>query len=814
MFKNVIVTAIRVAFKQKLTTLLNILGIALGIAVSIVLIVHIRYETSYDKHITGVDRVYRITNQIFGENPRHWATTSTPLFYEITEFFPEIEHAARLRPIGNLALSFERENGDVMHFEENYGFSADSTVFDVFGIEFISGDPLDFYEDMFSLIITESMAERYFGDEDPIGKQLQLEGSEFYLTVKGLIPDCPENSHMNYSFLIPLKTIQARMVENGMEDLYYSKGWAGLYNYIRLKENVSLASVIDRMDDFTYHYYAPVYEDSAEILATQLMHLQPVRDIHLRSHLEEEIQVNGNMTYVIVFLVSLIFILIVVGTNYVNLATSLALKRTKEIGIKKVNGSSSSMIRIQIMSEALITSFLGGLLAILLVDLLLPYYNQLAEINFGLSNIFSSSNLLIFIGITLGLGFLSGIYPSLFVTRFDPVLALKGFKDPTSKAHTIRKILLVFQFVVSVFMIFSTIGIYTQMRYFQDKNLGFNKENLVSFQATGTMANYRYNNPAAFKEELMALPSIKAVAYASNIPGERLSVESLEMSDRDPDSPMPPMRFIRVCQDYIETMGLELVNGPGFTSDNPQTSKFILSERAVEALELEVPVDKTGNSMFGGEGIIRGVIRDYHFASLHQPVEPVVLEYNMSDNMRGWPGTVLIRLYPGNVKEQLAGIEAAIRSMVPDAIINFIFVDDYLDTLYVSEIKMSKLFKGFTLFTILIACLGLFGITAYNAELRTKEVGIRKVMGASRASLIRSLSFKFMVFVFISVALALPLAFWFISSWMQNFTYRASLSVYAWILAVFLSISIAYLTIVYHAIRTANKNPADILKCE
>ena len=814
MFKNVIVTAVRIAFKQKLITMLNILGIALGIAVSIVLIVHIRYETSYDKHIPDVDRVYRITNQIFGENSRHWATTSTPMFHEITEFFPEIAHAARLRPVGNFSLSYENEKGEIIRFEETNGFNADSTIFDVLGIELISGDPIDFYEDMLSLVITESMAKRYFGDDDPMGRQLKIEGGDNYLTIKGVIADCPENSHLNYTFFFPYKAFEARMVDGGYADLYYSKGWAGLYNYIRLKENTSFESVRDRMDDFTVHYYEPVYEDSSDILANQLLELQPVQDIHLHSNLEEEIQVNGNSTYIYVFLVSLIFILIVVGTNYVNLATSLALKRTKEIGIKKVNGSSRSLIRVQILAEAMITSILGGLLAILLVDLLLPYYNQLAELNLGLSSIFSSSNLLIFIGITLGLGFLSGLYPALFVTRFDTVLSLKGMKDPTSKAQTIRKMLLVFQFVVSVFMIFSTIGIYTQMRYFQDKNLGFDKENLVSFDATGTTANYRFNNTASFKEELIALPSVKSIAYCSNIPGERLSVEPLTLPDRDPDAPVPPMRFIRVDKDFIGTMGLELVEGPGFTSEYPQTSKFILSKKAVEALELEDPVDKTGSSMFGGEGIVRGVINDYHFASLHQPVEPVVLEYNMSDDLRGWASTVLIRLHPGNVKEQLAEVEAGVRTMVPDAVINFTFVDDYLDTLYVSEIKMSKLFKGFTLFTILIACLGLFGITAYNAELRTKEIGIRKVMGASRASLIRSLSFKFMVFVFVSVALALPLAFWFISSWMQNFTYRASLSVYAWILAIFLSIAIAFLTIIYHAIRTADKNPADILKSE
>ncbi len=814
MFKNIVVTAFRIAFKQKLISLLNIIGIALGIAVSLVLIVHIRYETSFDKHIPDVDKVYRVINNGQGENSRAWATTSTPILEEITDFFPEIDYATRIRPIGNMALSYENENGEKVRFEETGGFNADSTVFDVFGIDLIAGNPLDFYEDMFSLAITETMARRYFGDDNPMGKQLMMEGDNTILTVKGVLPDCPENSHLDYSFFVPYKSFKSMILNAGYSDLYYSKGWAGLYNYVRLKENTSAESVRSRMDDFTIHYYAPLFDDTIDILTqTQLM-LQPVQDIHLHSNLEEEIKVNGNITYIYVFIVSLIFILIVVGTNYVNLATSLALKRTKEIGVKKVNGSSSSMLRFQIFSEAVITSILGGILAILIVDLLLPYYANLSDLDIKLKDVFSSLNLIIFVGITLGLGILSGAYPAIFITRFDPVLAMKGLKDPTSKANLIRKMLLVFQFVVSVFMIFVTIGIFNQMRFFQNKSLGFDKENLVSFNATGSTAGFLYNNGASLKAELFALPSVKSVAYCSDIPGERLSVESLTLPNWNPGDPMPSMRFIRVCKDFIETMGLNLIEGPGFTSEFPQTSKFILSKEATKVLQLEDPIGKTGSSMFGGEGIIRGVIDDYHFASLHQPIEPVVLEYNMGESLRGWANTVLIKLNPGDVSKQLDAIDSKVKELVPDAVLNYNFVDDHLDSLYVSEIKMSKLFKGFTLFTILIACLGLFGITAYNAELKTKEIGIRKVMGASNASLIRSLSFQFMTFVFISVAIALPLAYWFINSWLQNFEYRVNLSPFSWILAVALSVGIAYITIIYHAVKMARKKPVDILKWE
>ena len=814
MFRNFIVTAVRIAFKQRLTTILNILGMALGIAVSIILIMHVRYEFSYDKHIPDINRVYRIINQDLSVNSRDWATTSTQIFNEITDFIPEIEEAVRIKPIGNTTFSYENEIGELLSFEETGGFYVDSTIFDVFSISLIKGKRTNFNIDMNSIIITKSMAERYFGDDDPIGKQLRTTNSLF--TVRGVIPDCPKNSHLDYTFFLPYKLFKKNLLNVGLQDLYYSKGWAGLYNYVKLKKNSNIDYVNKRMSDFTVHYYTPVYDNPDDILKHEILKLQAVKDIHLHSNLEEELTVNGNITYIYVFIISIFFILIIVATNYVNIATSLALKRTKEIGIKKINGSSSFLIKVQIILESILTAIVGGILAVLLIDIILPFYNQLADQHFALVDLFKTVNFVYFMIIVFGLGILSGVYPAFFITRFNPIYALKGLKNPTSKTNNFRKGLLIFQFVVSVFMIFATVGIYNQMNYFQNKNLGFDKENLVSFKTTGVIRDFIFNNPQSFKNEINSLPIVKNITYCSDIPGERLSVEALYFKDHDSDAPNPSLRFIRVDKEYIKTMGLKLIKGPGFTDDFPLTSKFILSKRAVEVLGLKDPIDKVASSVFGGEGIIRGVIDDYHFASLHQTIEPIVLEYNMNkDILRGsMIYNVIIRITPGNIKENLEILDNKIKELAPNAVINYTFVDDYLNSLYISETKMSNLFKSFTLFTIFIACLGLFGITAYNAELMTKEIGIRKVLGASNMSLIKHLTYKFMVFIFISIVIALPLAYWFIHNWLQNFAYHVTLSVSTWLIAIILSILIAYLTILYHALRIAHKKPVDVLKYE
>ncbi len=813
MFRNFIVTAIRVAFNQKLTTILNILGMALGIAVSMILLMHIRYELSYDKHIPASERVFRVSSQNYGDNGREWAQTSSQLIYELPKFFPEVESAVRLRQASSMTFFYKPKNGDVIQFEEDNGFHADSSIFEVFGLQLIEGTPDDFYSDINSLLISESLAKKYFGNESAIGKQIETIGNLY--TVKGVFPDCKQSTHLYYEYFMPFKKFKKDILSWGYVDLYYARGWAGMFNYVKLKESADIESVLERMDDFTVFYRTQDYENPSDILQSTELSLIPITDIHLHSDMDGEATVNGNITYIYIFIISIVFILIVVASNYVNIATSLALKRTKEIGVKKINGSSRFQLKIQILSEALLTAILGGLLAILFIDIALPYYNGLAGQQFEFTSFIKTINLLYFILMVLSIGLLSGIYPAFFITRFNPIMAVKGINDPSNKSHRIRKALLVFQFVISIFMIFSTIGIYKQMRYFQNKNLGFNKENLVRLNVTGSLGQHIYDNSISFKEEIKRLPVVKNMCYSNNLPGQGLSVEQLIILNRDIELSNHAMRVNRVCKDYIKTMELNVIEGEDVTDEFPQQSLFVLSEQAVNILQLENPIGWEADPMFGSNGRIVGVIEDFHYESLHNNVEPLVLHYCMDDEMRGWAlSNVIIRINPGNVKESLDQIIKTIKGIVPDAIINYTFVDDYLDSYYTSETRMSNLFKAFTIFTIFIACLGLFGITAYNAELKTKEIGVRKVLGASNISIIKAQSFKFMTFIFISIIIALPLAYWFITNWMQSFAYKTNISVFSWLLAVLVSIIIAFITVVYHAIRLAHKNPVNVLKYE
>lgn len=811
MIKNIVKTAIRFSVKNRLVTILNLIGMAIGIAASLILIMHVKYEFSYDDYVPEKGRVFRIIKLDFGEDEDSWAATSPQLLEEATLYFPEIEKAVRFKTIRNALFTKENENGELISFEESGGFYADSTVFDVFGINLIKGSKLDFYSDINSLIISKSIADKFYGKIDPIGKEIAINGELF--AVKGVMPDCPVNSHIHYNFLLPYKRFKYLARESS---IYQSRDWGGVYTYVKIKENVHLKDLRKKFADFTEMYYAASYNTKEEILENCLIELQPITDIHLHSNLEKEIELNGNSTHVKLFIFSVIFILIVVASNYINITTSLALKRSKEISIKKVTGASHLILKIQILMESLFTALLGGILALMLIYLILPLYNEMANQQFDIFDIFKLGNFLYFLMIVLGLGVISGIYPAFFVTKINPVIGLKGLKDPRNKINLFRKGLLVFQFAISACMIFATIGIYSQMKYLNTKNLGFDKDRLVSFNAKGEVKDFIYYNSSSFKEEMKNLSVVQSIAYCSNIPGERLSTEVLEFKNVGKEIPEPSLRFIRVSNDYIKTLELELIDGPGFKDNFPQSSEFILSKEAVKVLQLKNPIYQECSSSFGGNGVIKGIINDYHFASLHDAIEPVVLEYNMNGETlrRSVTKNVIIKLAPGNIKKSLNSIDSKIKELIPGAIINYTFIDDSLDKLYISENKMNKLFKSFTLLTILIACLGLFGISAFNAELKTKEVGIRKIMGASRFSIIKLMSASFLKYIIISIGLSMPVAFWFILNWLQNFAYHTNISIISVLLAVLISVLIAFITVIYHAIKVSRINSVDVLKYE
>ena len=413
------------------------------------------------------------------------------------------------------------------------------------------------------------------------------------------------------------------------------------------------------------------------------------------------------------FTISAIFILFIAGVNFVNITTSHSFKRMKEVGIRKVTGAYKGQLIKQFLGEALIMVFIAGLLGILFIDFLVPLYNQLSGKFITISQVFSPNNIIVMSGIIIVTGLLSGIYPAIFVSSFDPVISIKGIKDPKSKANRIRKSLLVVQFVLAGFMIFSTLIIYLQMDYFHSKEMGFDQENLIAIKTDGDLAEFAANEPDALKNEITGHSSIISVSIASNIPGERYSVEGLRPDSIPEDAELPSMRFIRSDNNYLATLGLELIDGKDFIDFPSLSHGYILNETAVKALNLTNPVGSRGFSTFGGDGEIIGVIKDFHFSSLHTIIEPLVIEYlNTEKGRQIGIGYILVRVQPGQYKAAMKHLRETVKELVPESVFSYEFVDTYLSGLYEDEKNVLDLFKAFSILSIFIVCLGLFGISA------------------------------------------------------------------------------------------------------
>jgi len=516
-----------------------------------------------------------------------------------------------------------------------------------------------------------------------------------------------------------------------------------------------------------------------------------------------------------VFTISAIFILFIAGVNFVNITTSHSFKRMKEVGIRKVTGALKGQLIRQFLGEALIMVFIAGLLGILFIDFLIPLYNQLSGKLITISQVFSPNNIIVMSGIIIVVGLLSGIYPALFVSSFDPVVSIKGIKDPKSKANRIRKSLLIVQFVLAGFMIFSTFIIYLQMDFFHTKEMGFDEENLIAIKTDGDLAGFATNEPDALKNRITGHSSIISASITSNIPGERYSVEGLRPDNISDDAELPSMRFIRSDKSYLTTLGLELIDGKDFKDFPSISHAYILNETAVNALNLTNPVGTRGSSTFGGDGEIIGVIKDFHFASLHTLIEPLVIEYmNTEDGRQIGIGYILVRIQPGKHKAAMKHLRETVKELVPEAVFSYEFVDTYLSSLYKDEKNVLDLFLAFSLLSIFIACLGLFGISAFTAQLRTKEIGIRKTFGANTKSIISLVSREFIIYVLISLIISIPLGLYFMSKWLQNFAFHIRIQWWIILVSVMITLLIALLAISYQALKAAVTKPANALRYE
>lgn len=810
MFGNYFKIAFRNLWKNKLNSFINIFGLVLGLTCSLLILFFIRSELSYEKTISNYQRIYRITNESLEENGKHWAVVSPLHGLEIADYVPEIESVIRMVYTYKQFISYTDENENVNRFQEDRGYFADPKVFGLLEIKLLKGNPETALQNANSIVLTESFARKYFGDQDPMGKFLINDGNGIEMEVTGVIRDLPYDTHLRFDHLISMETFYDRMRGNNAADWLESKGWAYFYTYVLMKENIDITNAEANLVSFTDSFYQEWFEGSDEKPADYIkLHFQPIEEIHLKSHLEQEMGHNSNITYVNVFGFVAILILVLAGVNFINLTTARAFNRMREVGVRKVLGAARADLTLQFLIESMIVAMISGIFAVALIEIILPFYYAITGIQISAFHVFRLDNLAIILGVVIIFGLISGMYPSLFMSMFSVNSALKDKRTKNSTTSIIRHSLIIFQFVISTMMIFSTLIIYKQLQFFNHKELGFNKDQLIAVQLYGDVRQEAIDNTKTLKDYLLSYSGITGVTMCSNIPGERLSVEDIRMESIPEDTEMPPIRYLRVDQDYIETLGLEMVAGKSFKDWTSDNQAFILNENTLKAIQIDDPIGKKASNFRGTEAEIVGVVKNFHFASLHNKIEPLVIELNPR-----WSSNLLVRVSNNDYKGTLEFIKTKFQEIAPGSVFNYSFVDEKIASLYENEQRMNTIFLLFTSLAVIISCLGLFGLSIYYAELRIKEIGIRKVLGADNHQIINLLTSKFVLWIVIANIIALPLAWYAMQKWLINFAYKIEITPSIFLMSICLSLLIAMISISYHSIKAATQNPIKALKYE
>ncbi len=808
MFWNYITMSWRNLLKNKINSVINIVGLTLGLACCLLIMFFLKSELSYDKFYPKADRIYRITNENLDEKGLHWAVVSPVHALEIQKDIPEIEMAGRFSYAYKQVMS-STDGDEVLSFQEDHVYYADPQILDIFDFELLLGDPETALSGPNCMVVTESFAERYFPNGKPLGKIVTTSGEGRDHTVTGVIQDLPYNTSLSFDCLISMSTLYDSMEQRGAADWMESRGWAHFFTYVLLNENASIETARQKMPTFAENFYSEWFDDKTEVHDMMKLHLQPLLDIHLKSQMEQEMSSNGNIVYVYVFAFIVVLVMLLAGVNFVNISTARAFKRMREVGVRKALGAHRKDLMFQFLTESLLQAMVAAILAVILVELSIPFYQSITGLDISIMQILELDNILLLVVPMLIFGLFAGLYPAMFMSNFNTLESLKGQKNPSASVSGVRNLLVIFQFVISVFMIFSTIIIYQQMSYFQRKNLGFDSDQIVAIDMYGDLYRSVMNKREAVKSELLDYSSIGAVTLSSNIPGERFSVEDIRHDLQPKDVEVGPIRYIRVDEDFIETMGLTMIDGTSFknwSSDNPA---FILNETAARIAQIPDPIGKIATNFRETEAEIIGIVKDFNFASLQSEIEGLVIEYNPR-----WSSKLLIKITDGEIPRTMEFLEKKVQELAPGAIFNYTFLDDRLERLYDNERRLHTIMQVFAVLAIIISGLGLFGLSTYYAELRIKEVGIRKVYGASVMNISSLLTSKFVLWVIIANVIALPVAWWAMMKWLQNFAYRIDISPIAFILAFALSIVVAILTVSYRTIRAALENPVKALKYE
>jgi putative ABC transport system permease protein len=789
MLKNLLKTALRHILKHPGYSLLNILGLTLGISSALFLIIYVSDEVSYDRYHEKADRIYRVSSTITEPDDQFtWIVAQVPFGPQVVQDYPEIESFVRFINMPRALYKYE----DKEFNEENFYF-VDSTLFDIFTYELVKGDLKSAILEPDKIIITETVASRYFGNSDPIGKTLTA-GTDTY-EVTGVIKDVPMNSHFRF---------EAVASRNNLPKQLGSWGNFGVYTYLLFPENFDVDAFETKMQEMYEAHMASIFK-ALNIKIEYI--LEPLTRIHLFSTNASEPEPTGSIDYVYIFAIVAAFLVLIAAMNYMNLATARSTRRAREVGLRKVVGSRRGPLILQFLSESFVFTIISLIFSILILFILLPKFNMLAGKSFDLSVIYSPAVIISLVSVILIVGIFGGSYPAFFLSRFSPVTVLKGEITQGSAGSLFRKVLVVIQFTVSVIMIVCTLVVFRQLDYLKNMDQGFDQTNVIALQLNQGLAN-KY---PVLKQALLENPDIKYVTSTNTAIGEG-SAKVIFNVESDQGMSQRGVNFAVVDHDFVDALGIKMETGRDFQEDMPSDTLVgvVVNETFVKRMAWTEPIGKKVE--LGDERTIRarviGVMKDFHQTGMYNEIESFLLIYRTLGNI------VYVKLGENNTQASLSFIESKWREILPDQPFTYTYLSERFNRQFEADEKRGKVFTMFTILAILIACLGLFGLASYMVEQRTKEIGIRKVFGANEGIILKLISKDFLILVTIGIVIAIPVAYYFMSSWLQDYVYKTNIGIPLLVLASLLTLAITFITISYKAYQAAVLNPANSIKTE
>ncbi len=807
MFRNYLRVTIRNLRKYKAFSSINIIGLAVGVATCLVIFLYVNDEMSYDRFNVHADQIYRVyLNGRINNHNLGAAVSAAPLGPAMKHEFPDVKSFTRIRKFGAPVIRY----GDKVFSEEKF-FWVDSTFFNVFTCKFIEGEPKTALNHPNTVLLTEQTAKKYFGNENPVGKILVADNKTDYM-VTGIVKAFPQNSHFHFDFLGSLSSYPNSKSQNWLSNNYHT--------YVLLRKGTNPDVLQNKLNDYIKKFVGPQLKLAAGITLDQFKaagnryeyDLDPLTSIHLHSHLDAEFEPNSDISYIYIFSAIAIAILLIACINFMNLSTARSEKRAKEVGIRKTLGSNKRLLIIQLIIESVMMTFVAVILAVGAVEVLLPAFNELSGKQISTGILFSVYTLPLLILFTLIVGVVAGSYPAFFLSSFQPIDVLKKDKRKGSRKTLLRSGLVIFQFTVSIVLFIGTIVIYNQLGYIQNKNLGFDKEQMVIINKTDDLGN----RIDSFKKDLLNNADILSVSNSTLIPGVNFGNSGYQVSGKSAESTQI-LWELYTDYNFMSTYKIKMKEGRFFSEEHPaDTTSVVINEAAANVLGLKNPVGQDiislGNNPKEASALkIIGVLNDFNYESLHQKIRPLVIHLLP----KGYAGKyITARIAPGNYKNTISYMDKEWNKFSGGEAFDYNFFDQDWAHLYYAEQNTSKIASIFSFLAIFIASLGLLGLAAFVTEQRTKEIGIRKVLGASIFEIIILLSKEFAKWVILANIIAWPLAFYVMQNWLNNFAYKTNIGLWIFPLSGLLALLIAFSTVSTHAVKAARANPIKSLRYE